>query len=237
MQKTICSVYFRPLTATRPFSKLRNRGGYRSLYELPAAEPGKFTTLVVEDGAQLTYIGEGKYQPIPVYADDNGDGTGSIAADLVNEWGQHVLGAEAGGPGVFVCAGDQPTSEELETARASQERWATYLVNLAEEEWRAGKRTNVQTIQREAAIWLGRQDLEWVKPPQQVITKPCPFCFKLMDSRAMTCPDGHIVDMGLYQQYLEQKQKIEASAAKPPVSGTIPGPIPPPLKNPQQKTA
>lgn len=234
MQKTICSVYFRPLAATRPFKLLNARGGYRTNYELPAAQPGKFTSLVVQDGAQLTYIGENVHQPIPVYADDAGDGISGIANDLVNEWGKHVLGAEAGGPGVFVCAGEQPTEAELEAARSSQEKWATYLVNLAEEEWRAGKRTNVQTIQREAAIWLGREDLEWVKPPQQIITKPCPYCFKLMDSRSMACPDGHIVDMGLYQQYLEQKQKVEAVAGLKP---SAQNPLPPPIKNPQQKMA
>ena len=77
--------------------------------------------------------------------------------------------------GVFIAAGDTPTEEELDAAKAKLTQWYESQVAEADNFWNAGpmQYQNIVKEHREAAIALG-QEREWLKPLKQTIE--CPGC-------------------------------------------------------------
>src|SRR5690242_17902344 len=128
---TIVSVYFRPVSATRPYKPYDGSRGYNSTFTIDACKAGEHKTLKLGNHFERTYIGERRYMDTPVYC----DGLAGLAVDLVHEWAENVLGADKGGPGILVCAGDEPTQEEIDRCIARQTAWADHLCLLAEVEW------------------------------------------------------------------------------------------------------
>lgn len=233
---TICSVFFQPIHAVRNYRPFDNSGGYTSHFSMEACKQGEHKLLKIGNYFEHTYVGERKYMDTPVYC----DGINGLGFDLVNEWAENALGADKGGPGIFCCAGDEPTAEELERAFARQTAWADHICLLAEIEWINGRKGNVSKLQREAAHWLGRAaEYEWVSDRGTVRVTFCPMCAQSIDGRAIVCPKCHnIVDFTRYQQYLESMEKLRArlgDEAKNLLPEKPIVPLPPPVVNPQQQ--
>lgn len=203
MQKTICSVFFQPVKANRPFAPTAN-GGYNVAFEIPAAAQGEYHVLTVSDVYELQRNGSQQQFTTPVFAD-------ALAVDLVNEWRNNKIANEHGRPGIFVCAGDKPTPEELNRERMIQTVWCEILVNEAESHWVQGKRDLVSELHREAAKWLGREAYNWVHNQGQVSLMACPFCATKIDQTAIVCREcGNVIDIDRWTQ--AETRKIEAQA-------------------------
>ena len=109
--------------------------------------------------------GDKRTLPLPIAARE-------IAEDLCRE-----INSDAGERsflGVFVCAGDAPTEDELGSARAKLEEFYRALVAAADREWeRSHSFLFIHDLQRRAAANLGL-DKEWYYQVRE--TAECPGC-------------------------------------------------------------
>ena len=215
MTATICSVYFNKCgPARRNFSNNVRNGeptGGLTTYEIEAAPRDGFRTLKVHDAFQREYVGGKVYMPVPV----PGGGV-AIAHDIVREFADGTLLSGFGGPGVFVCKGDEPTAEELKIARAKQARWCRALINQAQGDWIRGKRDHIHegSIFHRAAEYMG-ETYEWMKPPEQLSAASCPYCGSQVPSGVPVCATcGRTIDPVREKQIQEQFAALHASAAK-----------------------
>jgi len=225
MQKTICSIFFQPLKANRPFAK-RPDGGYNSRFTIAAAEPGEYQTLVVNDVHEMQSNGSQQRFQTPVFAD-------ALAADLVSQWRDNKIAGEYGRPGVFVCAGDAPTPEELTRERFIQDTWCEKLCNEAESHWVKGDRGLVSELHRSAAKYLGRESYEWVHAVGMVKLVACPICAVKVDSTAIICKEcGNPIDLDRWIQYQHRRSEAEAKLAELKAKIAISAPPPPAIPAP-----
>ena len=110
---TICSIYpGKVLPVKRPL--------YSKTYEVPSGTPENPGYLVVEDAFQQVYFGEniGSHL-VPVLAS-------KIAEDVINEVSGKLSDSSAqedAYPGIFVCAGDQATPDEIAENAARRHRF------------------------------------------------------------------------------------------------------------------
>jgi hypothetical protein len=211
MPKTICSVFFQPVSATRPYALVVNQPngtpgrGFMSRFSLEAAPPDGYTTCAVPDVCyEHNYLVEGNFADTPIYADH-------LAPDLVQEWCD-VAKANAGmGPGIFVCAGSAPTEGELKKARLKQTLWCNKLVNDAEEAWLNNKRNDIGDLHRGAAQWLGRLGFAWMQNDGQVALKDCPLCMSKINAAAAVCPNcRNTIDWARLGEHMRQQAEYEA---------------------------
>lgn len=225
MQKTICSVFFQPVKANRPFAPSLN-GGYNVAFEIPAAAPGEYHLITVSDVYELQRNGSQQQFTTPVFAD-------ALAEDLVGEWRNNKIANEYGRPGIFVCAGTQPTQEELARERAIQTVWCEILVNEAEGYWVQGKRDLVSQLHRDAAKWLGREAFDWVHNQGQVSLMACPFCATKIDQTAIVCREcGNVIDIDRWTQAQTRKIEAEAKLEKIKAEFGLKAPLAPPPLHP-----
>jgi hypothetical protein len=232
--RTICSVYFDKLKTSRPYRTGKN-GGYRTSYEMLACGPDEYKLLVVEDAEELIYVGEKRNLPTPVYADMI-DGIPGIAHDIAGKWQSTGIAEGVGGPGVMVIAGDTPTEEELASLRSRQAMWCRALIDQAEADWSSKNFHRVGPLHRKAARWMGELNYEWVRKENapRISLKPCRFCRTEVDSTALICPAcGHITDKEAYMREMAEYEK----AGVPVKPETAAKPLPPPLKNPQNRVS
>ncbi len=225
---TICSVFFQPVSAKRDYRPFDGSGGYtNTMFSIGACKRGEHKTLTVQNHFQRTYIGDGVYNDIPVYAEDL-NGVDGLASDLVKQWATHVIGGEIGGPGIGIIAGEVPTPEEIQVLLDRQTPWCEFRCDQAEVDWLAGRKNNIDSNQRGCAVWLGKQDdYEWVSARGTTRNKPCPMCTKPILAQAVTCEHCHnVVDFERYQQYLDKVEKLQHK-----VSATnLPGPLKPAMQ-------
>jgi hypothetical protein len=114
-----------------------------------------------------------------------------IAEDLCRE-----INSDAGEHsflGVFVCAGDAPTEDELRDARAKLEEFYRALVAAADREWeRSHSFLFIHDLQRRAAADLG-VDKEWHYQVRE--TAECPGCGERVKPTVAVCKScGAILD-------------------------------------------
>jgi hypothetical protein len=106
-----------------------------------------------------------------------------IADDLCRE-----INSDAGENsflGLFVCAGDSPTEEELRRARARLEEFYRALVAAADREWeRSHSFLFINDLERRAAAHLGLEK-EWFY--QQRETQECPGCGERIKPGVAVC--------------------------------------------------
>ena len=140
-------------------------------------------TRVTPRTAVMDY-GDKRVLPLEISARD-------IAEDLCRE-----INSDAGENsflGVFVCAGDAPTEEELQRARTRLEEFYRALVAAADREW---ERTHsflfINDVERRAAAHLGLEK-EWFYQARE--TAECPGCGERVRPGVAVCKTcGAVLD-------------------------------------------
>jgi hypothetical protein len=93
--------------------------------------------------------------------------------------------------GVFVCAGNEPTDEELRGARENLDTFYRALVASADREWeRSHSYLFIHDLQRRAAANLGLEK-EWFYRSRE--TADCPGCGERVKPNVAVCKTCHAV--------------------------------------------
>ena len=109
--------------------------------------------------------------------------------------------------GVFLCAGDSPTDEELKTAHAKLEEFYRALVAAADREWeRSHSFLFIHDLQRRAAAQLGVEK-EWHYQSRE--TEECPGCGDRVKPGVAVCKSCHAV--------LNREKALALGLIQPPV--------------------
>lgn len=179
--------------------RTREGGGHLTRYTIPAcpSDAKEPVLVVIADAMTHVYLGEKQYQEIPVPG-----GARTIANDIVQALGTKQFMASATAcPGVWVCAGDQPTPEESKTWRRRQEEYANTCAKMADEYHFTKQGAEISTLFRAMAEWLGLdpRNHPWMRDTRRGEVKPCPYCRKQIDSESIKCGEcGEIVDVAAY---------------------------------------
>lgn len=129
------------------------------MFHIPARKQNEPCGLVViTPRGDAIDLGDNHRFPFTISARD-------IAEDIIQELGNH---------GVFVCAGELPSEEELSRARARRDSWYKQLVAEADEMWARGHSyREISDMHRRAALAMGLER-EWAYVPQRQMD--CPAC-------------------------------------------------------------
>ena len=139
-----------------------------------AGEPYALTR-VTSRTASMDY-GDKRVVPLPISGRE-------IAEDLCREVNSDA--GERSFLGVFVCAGEAPTSEELRRAQAQLDEFYRALVAAADREWeRSHSYLFIHDLQRRAAASLGLEK-EWHYRAQE--TAECPGCGERVKTGVAVC--------------------------------------------------
>ncbi len=149
-------------------------------------------------------LGDKRTLDFPISARD-------IAEDLARE-----INSDAGENsflGVFVCAGAQPTAQELDAAHRRLEDFYSRQVAIADQEW---ERTHnfmiINDVERRAARWLGLEK-EWSYEPKPLVD--CPACGEKLKPGVAVCRScGAVLDREKAAQF-----GLAAVAIEPVVQG------------------
>lgn len=171
----------------------------------PASAENPFH-LLIRDAWQPEYRGENAgNQQLMVLAE-------RIAHDVVQDYTERIPGwASDQHLGVFVCAGERATPEEIATAVAKQDKFYAHSVEIADTQYRRdGTAKNIRTLARESAIAL-KLDRVWLYEVKSSDTKTCPECGESIKATANTCK--HCNTKGLLARAAK-----EVPAVTPPLS-------------------
>jgi hypothetical protein len=144
---------------------------------------------------------------------------GEIAADLCREI--NADGGEESFFGVFVAAGETPSSDELQQARERLAAFYRRLVAGADREWeRSHSYLFINDVERRAAHYLGL-DKEWFYQARE--TMECPGCGEKIKPGVAVCRTcraildrGKAASLGLVPPALEPAAVAPAMASREP---------------------
>jgi hypothetical protein len=170
--RTLVSVW--PLTC---FLTLRHEGS--KTYTLEACPKGEHRTLTVTDTVSFNRnFSTGQYYPAPVPG-------GVVADNLLTAWTRGLIGANDHtglGPGIIICAGVEPTAEEIQAVKDKQAEYFRFLINEGDR-----KPEQVTDLHKIACEWMGVKDRKWAQQIQPVELVPCPACAEDVRSTAVIC--------------------------------------------------
>lgn len=157
---TIASVSSQDFFVTRTYG----------VFHIPACPAGKnFDTLGVTAREDAIDLGDNHRITLQISARD-------IAADIIQDLEDH---------GIFVCAGNSPSAEELAAARARRDGWYSRLIAEADEMWARGHSyREISDMHRRAAFSLGLER-EWAYTPQA--SRECPACGEKVRAGVAVC--------------------------------------------------
>lgn len=147
-------------------------------YTIPAPQPGEeFALLEVTDRRDFIGLGDDNRVEVPIHAQ-------KIAEDLVSDLAKF---------GVFVCAGEKPTAEELAGAKSLIVEEAKRLVFEGDQEWaRSHNYRVISDLHRRAVKRLGLER-EWAYEPMEMAE--CPVCGERVKPNVAMCKScGAILD-------------------------------------------
>ncbi len=107
-----------------------------------------------------------------------------VATQLVHSWtgdAGHVR------PGIKKIASATPTAEDLAELNDSQEIQFRNLINQAHTYFAQDKVVDISDLHRQAAKWMGAENLEWVPKIEQVRMKRCVACDESIRQNAKVC--------------------------------------------------
>mgnify|MGYP001558679359 CR=1 FL=1 len=208
---TIASIY--------PLERIEERPKYRGLpYVLPAAPKGSVSYLGVEDEIQQVRVPLTESTTIPqtVYARD-------IANDLLRCWTTNgrFMNPQCH-PGIWICAGDVATPEEVQSAMEVQTAYFHQEVDWADGMHRDKKTQGINPGARMAATWLGLEK-EWLHP---TAVATCQFCGKPIPKNVPVCHQcGNVVNAVLFAELKRRGEAEVAEAMKNAQSPLAPPPL------------
>jgi hypothetical protein len=144
--------------------------------------------------------GDKRVLPLPITARE-------IAEDICRE-----INSDAGERsflGVFLCAGDSPTEQELKGARERLDEFYRALVASADREWeRSHSFLFIHDLQRRAAAGLGLEK-EWHYQARE--TEECPGCGERVKPGVAVCKSCHAI--------LNREKALALGLIQPPPDG------------------
>jgi hypothetical protein len=163
-------------------------------FYLPAASLEEPAILLLSNGINDVYVGEGRGQAgphrsvirVPVMAD-------AIAEAVVNDWVdvQYGIVRPSSIPGLFWAPGHVQAKNlkaELEQANEFQMNWFKNLVKLADDDWQKYRQhKTISDIQRYAGNFL-KLERPWMLDREIVLQlSECPSCFEKVNPKAIVC--------------------------------------------------
>jgi hypothetical protein len=126
--------------------------------------------------------GDKRTLPLPITAREIGE---DICREINSDAGEHSF------LGVFVCAGDTPTDEELKSAQEKLDEFYRALVTAADREWeRSHSYLFIHDLQRRAASKLGLEK-EWHYQTRETVE--CPGCGERVKPGVAVCKSCHAI--------------------------------------------
>lgn len=231
---TICSIYPWELVQERPQFQPK------PIYRLAAVKRGEAPSYVTFGDQQQMEGLPGSLtgrRTVTIFAHE-------LAADLMDHYTKHgLLCGEDAHPGVWICAGDEPTADEIAEAERVQANYFSRLVAQADEIYVDEKRRqilNSAPIFKIAAEWLRIEGRPWQQAISSNTFIKCPWCKKSIEGDSIVC--AHCTNVVNAEAYAKRKADIdrhlkatEPAAATPrpvapPVAATVAAPIAPPLQ-------
>lgn len=198
---TICSIYpGKILPVKRPL--------YGKTFVIEPGTTEKPFYLVVDDCFQSVYFGEsiGERRAREL--------AGRVAQDIVNEVCSMLSDSDAQAdafPGIFICAGDVATPEEIAIHAARQERYMRRQVSTARELHRMSLNHRISANMQIAARELDVHGEEWQEEYESSGMVPCPWCQKRIPAAAKKC--AHCGEWTKPEYALEAGRQPQASDA------------------------
>ena len=147
--------------------------------------------------------GDKRTLPLPISAREIAD---DICREINSDAGEHSF------LGVFVCAGETPTEEELRGAQEKLDEFYRGLVAAADREWeRSHSFLFIHDLQRRAAARLGMEK-EWYYQARE--TEECPGCGDRVKPGVAVCKSCHAV--------LNREKALALGLIQPPVDAMAP---------------
>jgi hypothetical protein len=148
------------------------------VYHIPARAPREPYALVeITSRGDALDLGDNRRFPFTISARD-------IAEDLLQDLREH---------GIFVCAGDLPSAEELASATTRRDAYYHQLISEGDTMWARGHSfREISDLHRRAAIALG-VEREWAYVPTRFAD--CPACGEKVKPSVAVCKHcGAILD-------------------------------------------
>ena len=148
------------------------------VYHIPACAKGEpYALVVITSRGDALDLGDNRRFPFTISARD-------IAEDLLQDLREH---------GIFVCAGERPTADELASATTRRDAYYHQLVAEGDTMWARGHSfREISDLHRRAAIALG-VEREWAYVPTRFAD--CPACGEKVKPGVAVCKHcGAILD-------------------------------------------
>jgi hypothetical protein len=161
-------------------------------YIVSPCAPGEQTTLLeITPRVGRIDLGDKREYEFPITAREIAD---DIAREINSDAG------EGSDFGVFVCAGERPTEEEIAAARGRMEAFYKRIVVQADQEWeRAHNAMTISDVQRRGARWL-KLEREWFYEPAR--QAECPACGERIRPGVAVCRTcGAVLDKAKAAQF------------------------------------
>jgi hypothetical protein len=111
----------------------------------------------------------------------------AVAADFRDYCIQGNLGAKEGHhPGVVLCAGEEPTDDEIALAFRKHTDYARWVVNDGQRMFLANEHHNITDEHRRQAEWLG-VDVPWKTKLERKDLKDCVACGGQIPANVLVC--------------------------------------------------
>ena len=148
------------------------------VYHIPARAAGKpYALVTITSRGDALDLGDNRRFPFTISARD-------IAEDLLQDLHEH---------GIFVCASQRPSAEELASATARRDAYYHQLISEGDTMWARGHSfREISDLHRRAAIALG-VEREWAYVPTRFAD--CPACGEKVKPSVAVCKHcGAILD-------------------------------------------
>jgi zinc-ribbon domain len=198
-QATIASVSDQDFYVTRTYG----------VFHIPARPASEACALlVVTPRGDVIDLGDNRRFPFVISPRD-------IAEDIIQDLEQH---------GIFVCAAERPTEEELASAREGRDAWFRQLIAEADEMWARGHSyREISDMHRRASIAM-KLDREWAYVPQRSVE--CPACGEQLRAGVAMCKHcGATLDAERAAKYFPNGPRDKFAAA--PGASVTPTPAAP----------
>lgn len=143
----------------------------------------------------------------------------AVADDLVRCWTTNRGNtSDTASPGIWVCAGDGPSKEEIDEHAEKQRQYQMEQVEKGDTLFRDNRSDWITTTMRVSAKALGMMDRLWIRELRADNFTSCPACKEQIIAGALKCKHCSTV----IPEFLETMKKFTPPMLGPPMK-PIPG--------------